>query len=98
MVHSPRDGGCITPHYTKVIKHHAARHSASIQPHPVIRTRDYNPATQTGTLTTDPTSPDLQQMDYIYVATGARADIRKMPLLSRKKKQYLIEIKVDYLV
>lgn len=44
-------------------------------------------------MTTDPPIPDLPPIDYIYFATGARADVREMPLLSNINSQYPVEIK-----
>lgn len=88
-----RNGGSITPRYVKIVKQHAAHHRASLHPRTVITSHKYSPDTQTWTLTTDPPIPNLPPIDYIYFATGARADVREMPLLSNINKQYPIEIK-----
>ncbi|KAJ5095441.1 hypothetical protein NUU61_004797 [Penicillium alfredii] len=93
MMKTARNGGSITPRYTKIVRQHAARHRASIHSCTVIQSHEYNPDTQTWTLTTDPPIPNLPPIDYIYFATGARADISEMPLLSRMHNQYPIEIK-----
>lgn len=93
MIQTARNGGSITPRYTKIVKKHASQHRASIHPCTEIKTHDYNPATQTWTLTTDPPIPDLPAIDYIYFATGVRADVREMPLLREMNDQYPIEVK-----
>ncbi|KAJ5487203.1 hypothetical protein N7530_001503 [Penicillium desertorum] len=93
MLQTARNGGSITPRYTKIVKQHAAQNRASIHPCTEIKTHDYNPATQTWTLTTDPPIPDLPAIDYIYFATGVRADVREMPLLRTMNDQYPIEVK-----
>ncbi|KAJ5507667.1 hypothetical protein N7527_009810 [Penicillium freii] len=93
MLQTARNGGSITPRYTKIVKQHAAKNRASIHPCTEIKTHQYNPATQTWTLTTDPPIPELPEIDYIYFATGVRADVREMPLLREMNDQYPIEVK-----
>lgn len=93
MIQTARNGGSITPRYTKIVKQHAAQNRASIHPCTEIKTHDYNPDTQTWTLTTDPPIPELPEIDYIYFATGVRADVREMPLLREMNDQYPIEVK-----
>jgi hypothetical protein len=93
MLQTARNGGSITPRYTRIVKNHAARNRASIHPCTTIKSHEYNPETQTWTLTTDPPIPDLPPIDYIYFATGARADVREMPLLREMNDQYPIEVK-----
>ncbi|KAJ5130438.1 uncharacterized protein N7515_006477 [Penicillium bovifimosum] len=93
MLQTARNGGSITPRYTKIIKHHASQNRASIHPYTKIKAHEYNPDTQTWSLTTDPPIPDLPEIDYIYFATGARADVREMPLLRQMNEQYPIDVK-----
>lgn len=93
MMKTARNGGSITPRYVKILKQHAARHRVSIHPHTQITSHKYNPDTKTWSLTTDPPIPDLPPIDFIYFATGARADVREMPLLSNINEQYPIEVK-----
>ncbi|KAJ5887990.1 hypothetical protein N7495_008031 [Penicillium taxi] len=92
MIKAARNGGSITPRYVRILKSHAANHRASIHPRTVIESHAYNPETHTWTLTTDPPIPDLPPIDYIYFATGARADVREMPLLSQITEKYPIEV------
>jgi hypothetical protein len=96
MLQTARNGGSITPRYAKIIKQHVAQHRVSIHPYTEIKTHDYNPATKTWTLTTDPPIPELPAIDYIYFATGARADVREMPLLRAMNDQYPIEVKSGF--
>lgn len=93
MIKVARNGGSITPRYVKIVKQHAAQGRASIHPCTVITSHKYDPDSRTWSLVTDPPIPDLPPIDYIYFATGARADVREMPLLSNINKQYPIEVK-----
>lgn len=93
MMKTARNGGSITPRYTRIVKQHAAHHRASIHPCTVIKSHEFNPETQTWTLTTDPPIPNLPPIDYIYFATGARADVREMSLLSNMNAEYPVEVK-----
>ncbi|KAI9929103.1 hypothetical protein MW887_001507 [Aspergillus wentii] len=93
MIKTARNGGSITPRYQKIVKHHAARHRASIHTRTVIVDRKYCPASQTWRLTTDPPIPDLPPMDYIYFATGIQADVNELPLLQSMNRDYPIETK-----
>lgn len=93
MIKAARNGGSITPRYVRIVKQHAAHDRASIHARTVVTAHDYNPETQTWTLTTDPPIPNLPPMDFIYFATGARADVREMPLLSNINTQYPVEVK-----
>ncbi|OQE28486.1 hypothetical protein PENSTE_c003G07708 [Penicillium steckii] len=93
MMKVARNGGSITPYYTRIVKQHAAHNRASIHPRTVITSHEYNLDTQSWSLTTDPPIPNLPPIDYIYFATGARADVREMSLLSEINAQYPIEVK-----
>lgn len=93
MMKTARNGGSITPRYVKTVRQHAAHNRASIHPRTVITSHKYNPDTKTWTLQTDPPIPDLPPIDYIYFATGARANVLEMPLLSRINEQYPVEVK-----
>ncbi|KAJ6081918.1 hypothetical protein N7499_006792 [Penicillium canescens] len=96
MLQTARNGGSMTPRYTKIVKQHAAKHRASLHPCTIIKSHEYNPSTQTWTLTTDPPIPNLPPIDYIYFATGARTDVREMPLLREMNEQYPIEVKSGF--
>ncbi|KAF7715660.1 Uncharacterized protein PECH_001262 [Penicillium ucsense] len=91
MIINARNGGSITPRYTKIVKEHVSRHRASVHTHTEITSHSFNPDTQLWTLSTDPPIPNLPPVDYVYFATGARSDIREMPLLSNMHNQYPIE-------
>ncbi|KAK1139597.1 hypothetical protein N8T08_000601 [Aspergillus melleus] len=93
MIKAARNGGSITPRYTKILKQHAARHRVSIHPRTVISGREFCTASQTWRLTTDPPIPDLPRIDYIYFATGMQADVTELPLLQRMNREYPIESK-----
>ncbi|KAJ5327605.1 uncharacterized protein N7506_010707, partial [Penicillium brevicompactum] len=93
MIQNARNGGSITPRYTKIVKQHAARNRASIHPCTEIKKHEFNSESQTWTLTTNPPIPDLPPIDFIYFATGAKADVREMPLLREMNDQYPIEVK-----
>lgn len=93
MIKVARNGGSITPRYTRIVKQHAAHNRASIHPRTVISSHEFNAETQTWSLVTDPPISDLPPIDYIYFATGAGADIRQMSLLSDMNAQYPIEVK-----
>ncbi|KAJ5093044.1 hypothetical protein N7456_008905 [Penicillium angulare] len=92
MIKTARNGGSITPRYVKIVKQHAANHRASIHPYTMIKSHEYNPEAQTWNLTTDPPIPNLPPIDYIYFATGARADVREMSLLKNMNEQYPVEV------
>lgn len=83
----------MTPRYAKIIKQHAVRGRVSIHPRTIITSHKYNPDTHQWSLVTDPPIPDLPPIDYIYFATGVRADVREMPLLNNINNQYPIETK-----
>ncbi|KAJ5918808.1 hypothetical protein N7454_009952 [Penicillium verhagenii] len=85
--------GSITPRYTRIVKQHAARNNASIHTNTVITSHEYDQENQTWTLATDPPIPNLPPIDYIYFATGARADVREMSLLSHMNEQYPVEVR-----
>ncbi|KAI2793059.1 hypothetical protein POX_b03106 [Penicillium oxalicum] len=91
MIINARNGGSITPRYTKIVKEHVARHRASVHTHSEIVSHSYNPETKLWTLRTDPPIPHLPPIDYIYFATGARSDIREMPLLRNMHDRYPID-------
>lgn len=93
MMKAARNGGSITPRYVKIVKDHATHKRASIHTRTTIISHNYNPESQTWALTTDPPIPNLPPIDFIYFATGARADVGEMPLLSNINEQYPIEIK-----
>ncbi|KAJ5540101.1 hypothetical protein N7513_008433 [Penicillium frequentans] len=93
MMKTARNGGSITPRFTRIVKQHAAHNRASIHTNTVISSHKYDPETQAWTLTTDPPIPNLPPIDYIYFATGARADVREMSLLSHMNEQYPVEVK-----
>lgn len=92
MIKTARNGGSITPRYTRIVKKHVTQNRASIHTRTEIASHKYNPETQTWTLTTDPPIPNLPPIDYIYFATGARSDVREMPLLSNINAEYPIEV------
>ncbi|KAI9044390.1 FAD binding domain protein [Aspergillus affinis] len=96
MIQAARNGGSITPRYTKILKQHAARHRVYIHPRTVISGREFCTASQTWRLTTDPPIPDLPRIDYIYFATGMRADVTELPLLQRMNREYPIESKQGF--
>lgn len=96
MLQTARNGGSMTPRYTKIVKQHAAKHRASLHPCTEIKSHEYNPSTQTWALTTDPPIPNLPPIDYIYFATGTRTDVREMPLLREMNEQYPIEVKSGF--
>ncbi|KAJ5727534.1 hypothetical protein N7493_005354, partial [Penicillium malachiteum] len=93
MMKTARNGGSITPRYTRIVRQHAAKNRASIHTSTVITSHEYDPESQTWSLTTDPPIPDLPPIDYIYFATGARADVCEMPLLNNMNAEYPIETK-----
>jgi hypothetical protein len=93
MMKVARNGGSITPRYVKIVKDHATHERASIHTRTTITSHNYNPDSQTWALTTDPPIPNLPPIDFIYFATGARADVGEMPLLSNINEQYPIKIK-----
>ncbi|KAJ5648461.1 hypothetical protein N7490_004833 [Penicillium lividum] len=93
MMKTARNGGSITPRYTRIVKQHAAHNRASIHTNTVITSHEYNSETQTWNLTTDPQIPNLPPIDYIYFATGARADVREMSLLRHMNEEYPVEVK-----
>lgn len=92
MMKTARGGGSITPRYQRIVKQHAAHNRASVHTHTQIISHKYNPDTKTWSLTTDPPIPNLPPIDFIYFATGARADVREMPLLSNINAQYPIDV------
>ncbi|RAL15511.1 FAD binding domain protein [Aspergillus homomorphus CBS 101889] len=94
IIQLARGGGSITPHYTKLLKQHAARGAVSIHPRTVLTSHTYHPESQTWSLATDPPIPALADtpIDYIYFATGMRADVAEMPLLQSMRAQYPVDI------
>ncbi|PYI34119.1 hypothetical protein BP00DRAFT_484912 [Aspergillus indologenus CBS 114.80] len=100
MIAAARGGGSITPRYQKILKQHAAAAARggggggggrlAIHPRTTITDRVYDAATRTWRLTTDPPIPELAEtpVDYIYFATGMRADVTEMPLLDRMRRDY----------
>ncbi|KAA8646184.1 FAD binding domain protein [Aspergillus tanneri] len=93
MIREARNGGSITPRYTKILKQHMAHQRVSIHTRTVICDRDYCTASQTWRLSTDPPIPDLPRIDYIYFATGMKLDVNELPLLQWMHREYPIETK-----
>lgn len=90
-----RNGGSITPLYTKVLKHHTAHHRVSIHPRTTLTSHTYCPVTNTWSLTTDPPIPELEAIpvDYIYFATGMGMDVTQLPMLQHMHEEYPIVAK-----
>ncbi|PYI13810.1 hypothetical protein BO99DRAFT_396024 [Aspergillus violaceofuscus CBS 115571] len=101
MIAAARGGGSVTPRYQKILKQHAAAAARggggggrlAIHPRTTITDRVYDAATRTWRLITDPPIPELAEtpVDYIYFATGMRADVTEMPLLDRMRRDYPVE-------
>ncbi|PYH76562.1 hypothetical protein BO82DRAFT_425977 [Aspergillus uvarum CBS 121591] len=103
MIAAARGGGSVTPRYQKILKQHAAAARGggggggrlAIHPRTTITDRVYDAATRTWRLTTDPPIPELAEtpVDYIYFATGMRADVTEMSLLDSMRRDYPVETK-----
>lgn len=93
MLQTARNGGSITPRFQKILKQHIARQRLSIHTRTVITDKHFDPVSKTWRLTTDPPIADLPpRIDYIYFATGMKADVRELPLLRSMNRDYPIEV------
>ncbi|PYH41369.1 FAD binding domain protein [Aspergillus saccharolyticus JOP 1030-1] len=93
MIQAARGGGSITPRYQKILKQHVATGRVAIHPQTSITGRRYCAGSRTWRLQTEPPIPALQDtpVDYIYFATGMRADVNEMPLLHRMLRDYPVD-------
>lgn len=92
MLQSARNGGSITPRYQKILKQYIANKRLSIHTRTTIKSKQFDPVSQTWKLTTDPPIADLpSEIDYICFATGMKTDVTEMPLLQSMNRDYPIE-------
>lgn len=94
-IKTARNGGSITPHYTKILKQHEARNRVVIQPHTTLTSYTFCPVTNTWSLTTNTPRPDLEStpIDYIYFATGIGLNVAELPMLQHMNENYPIDSK-----
>lgn len=91
MILSARNGGSITPAYKAVLERHQTKGSVSRHTKTQIVGKSWDATSKLWTIETEPPIPDLPPMDYIYYATGAKADINAMPLLKPLLQSHPIE-------
>lgn len=81
MIISARNGGSITPAYKAVLESHQTKGNLSRHTRTQIIHKFWDSTSKLWAIQTEPPIPDLPPIDYIYYATGAKADIKAMPLL-----------------
>ncbi|OBT49459.1 hypothetical protein VE00_00341 [Pseudogymnoascus sp. WSF 3629] len=91
MILSARNGGSITPAYKAVLESHQTKGKVLRYTKTQIVGKSWDSTSKSWTITTEPPIPDLPPIDYIYYATGAKADIKAMPLLQPLLQSHPIE-------
>ncbi|KFY98423.1 hypothetical protein V500_01664 [Pseudogymnoascus sp. VKM F-4518 (FW-2643)] len=91
MILSARNGGSITPAYKAVLESHQTKGSVLRYTKTQIVGTSWDSTSKLWTIKTEPPIPDLPPIDYIYYATGAKADIKAMPLLKSLLQSHPIE-------
>jgi hypothetical protein len=88
VIESARDGGSITPAYIKVLEDHISRGKLSMSTQTNVTQKIWNPPEKTWHIVTDPPIADLPEIDFIFYATGARANFEELPLLQPLQKSH----------
>lgn len=91
MILSARNGGSITPAYKAVLESHQTKGNVLRYTKTQIVGTSWDSTSKLWTIKTEPPIPDLPPIDYIYYATGAKADIKAMPLLKSLLQSHPIE-------
>jgi cation diffusion facilitator CzcD-associated flavoprotein CzcO len=91
MILSARNGGSITPAYKAVLESHQTKGKVFRYTKTQIVGKSWDSTSKLWTIQTEPPIPDLPPIDYIYYATGAKADIKAMPLLQPLLQSHPIE-------
>lgn len=81
MLRAARGGGSITPRFAKVVQRHVRDGRLAILTNTTVASQDYDSGARTWTLETDPPSPELPPIDYIYFATGVKSDASTLPFV-----------------
>ncbi|KAF2086397.1 FAD binding domain-containing protein [Saccharata proteae CBS 121410] len=89
-IKTARNGGSITPKFSKILKQHMQHGRLSLHTHTQVTGQTFNEATQTWSMETSPAIPNLPPMDFIYYATGIQTDYSTLPLLKSMNKKYPI--------
>jgi hypothetical protein len=92
MIKQARNGGSITPRYTKRIQNLQAQGRMTILTHTTVTKHSYNPDSAQRTITTNPPIPDFPPMDHVYFATGAQDGIKDVELLQTMRNEYPIDV------
>ena len=90
IIGEARNGGSITPAYKSVLEAHEKSGRMQRYTHTRVVSHDWDVQTKTWKLLTHPPTPNLPMIDYIYFATGTRADIESLPFLQDMRKKYPI--------
>ncbi|KFY33191.1 hypothetical protein V495_08345 [Pseudogymnoascus sp. VKM F-4514 (FW-929)] len=91
MIMSARSGGSITPAYKAVLESHQTKGKVLRHTKTQIVEKTWDPASKLWTIRTEPPIPGLPLIDYIYYATGAKADIKSMPLFDSLLQSHPID-------
>ena len=90
QIKSARGGGSMTPAFHKILKAHIAKSRLSLHTHTTISSREFDTATKTWRVVTDPPISDLPPIDYIYYATGIQTDFTTLPFLQTMLREHPI--------
>lgn len=90
MILAARNGGSITPAYDKVLAKHIANGRMERYAKTVIASKAWDSVSKTWTIETEPKIDALPAIDYIYYATGAKADITTLPVMQQMLESHPI--------
>lgn len=91
MIQKARNGGSITPAFDKMLAKHIVNKRLERHVKTTIVKKIWHPLEEYWTVHTEP-ELDLPAIDYIYYATGAKADIAELPLMREMMRDHPIEI------
>lgn len=95
MIQDAREGGSVNPEYYKLIMNHVKNGRMKLLTNTTIQKQVWNDSTKTWNVTLvnskDSTVTNLEDVDYIYFATGITPDVASLPFLQPIVKEHHIK-------
>ncbi|KAI9844998.1 MAG: hypothetical protein M1837_005142 [Sclerophora amabilis] len=91
MIRQARNGGSMTPQFSKILRAHCKRSCLSIHTNTSIDAKSFDPASKTWNVLLNPGTLRLPPIDYIVYCTGAASDVSKLGMLETLRDQYPIK-------